>query len=108
MADLRYNHRRAPSGAHVVTLTYDPHTISGRSMPIHVGAEGATAKQAITRAAVALRALSSNPVAAAIMPPGTALAIEAINRLVSSSDIKRTVSRFAGKGARRLARVFGF
>lgn len=78
------------------------------SLPMRVGAEGVNARQALARAAIAMRAIAESPVARAALPPGTAAAIEAIHALATSRNIHRTLRKYGGAGARRLARALGF
>lgn len=94
--------RRTPNGQHVALIRFSA------GPPAHVGAVGASRAQALQRAAVLARQLADSPVFAAVAPPGTGAAIKAIHALATSRDVRRTLSRYAGPGARRLARALKF
>jgi len=99
---------RNTSRGYEARLTWaSPHNRAGE-LPGSVAMVGADPREAILRAATIASALAESPIAQAVMPPGTAAAITAIRRLASSKDLRRTASRFVGKGARRLARALGF
>lgn len=82
--------------------------VTAGELPVSVGADGTTPRQAIARAAILMRELSRSPIAAAVLPPGTELAVEAIRRLATAKDLGRAMRNIGGKGARRLVRALGF
>lgn len=74
-------------------------------LPMSVGAEGRTQREAIARAAIAAKQIAESPVMRALLPPGTTAALSAIEQLAKSPNVRATLERFAGPGARRLARA---
>lgn len=79
-------------------------TVLAGAYPIVLGAEGKSPAQALARAAVIADQLTQSPIFAAVAPPGTMAAIAAIKALASSKDLRRTLRKFGGPGAQRLAR----
>lgn len=73
-----------------------------------VVASGGDEDAAVLRAAEIADKIASNPIFQAVAPPGTAAAIKAVRLLAANKNVRRVVSRFAGPGARRLRKVFGF
>jgi hypothetical protein len=72
--------------------------------PVKVATRGRNKKQALARAAAAANSIASNPLLAAVLPPGTSTAVKAITELaVDPSALKR----FAGPGAKRLVKALG-
>lgn len=71
----------------------------------HVGATGTNRRQALARAAVLARQLTESPIFVAVAPPGTAAAIRAIHAVATSRDVRATLEKYTGRGARRLARA---
>ena len=105
MADgtARWTIKRNPrGGGFIATIEFDA------GPPAHVGAAGSSERQALARAAVLARQLTESPVFAAVAPPGTAAAIRAIHALATSKDVRATLERYTGRGARRLARALKF
>jgi hypothetical protein len=95
--------RRAADGGFVAIIRFrtgdGPHGIAT------VSALGAAEGDAIARAAVLANQLASSPIFNAVAPPGTAAAIRAISAIAKSKDVQRTLSKYAGPGARRLAKA---
>lgn len=99
---VRYRVRKHPAGGHVATIEIP----CGKS-PAVISMGGDNALDAIMRAQKLAEQITSNPVFAAVAPPGTALAVKAIGML-ASNPTARTLGKFAGRGARKLAHLFGF
>lgn len=95
--------RRLPTGEWVAMIRF--RTGDGPYGVATVSGMGAGQSEAITRAAVLANQIASNPVFAAVAPPGTAAAIKAISAIAKSKDVQRTLAKFAGPGARRLAKA---
>lgn len=83
-------------------------TVSAGELPISIGADGVTARQALARAAIVMEQIAQSPIAAAVLPPGTEVAIAAIKRLAKARDVGAALRTIGGKGARRLVRALGF
>lgn len=76
--------------------------------PVAVTTKGRSKSEAIARAATVAQAIVKNPIVAAVLPPGTGLAVEAISRIAKAKDVRAEVARYTGDGARRLAAALGF
>lgn len=72
--------------------------------PVKVATRGRNKKEALARAAAAANSIASNPLLAAVLPPGTPLAVKAITEL---SKDPAAIARFAGPGAKRLVKALG-
>jgi hypothetical protein len=72
--------------------------------PVTVTTRGRSKKQALARAAAAANSIASNPLLAAVLPPGTPTAVKAITALATDPS---SITRFAGPGAKRLAKALG-
>jgi hypothetical protein len=83
-------------------------TVSAGELPISIGADGLTPRQALARAAIVMEQIAQSPIAAAVLPPGTEVAIMAIKRLAKAKNIRGALRNIGGKGARRLVRALGF
>lgn len=103
MADVNYKIRKLADGRVEATLI-----IPAGLAPVEVKTQGRSAQEAVARAASAVTAIVESPVLQAVLPPGSSLAIAAIKKLATSKDIRGALSQFAGPGAKRLAKVFGF
>ena len=77
-------------------------TIPFPGRTVAISTTGRKRVDALLAAATAAKAIASNPLLSAVLPPGTPLAIEAITRIAKSPTAK-TLRRFAGPGAKRLA-----
>lgn len=73
--------------------------------PVAVMAGGGNERQALARAAVVANQIAQSPIFQAVAPPGTGAAIKAISMIAKSKDVQRVMRKFAGPGARRLAKV---
>lgn len=94
--------RRVPQG-YVAIIRF--RTGDGPYGVASVSGMGAGEGEAIQRAAVLANKIASNPIFASVAPPGTAAAIKAISAIAKSKDVQRTLAKYAGPGARRLASV---
>jgi len=74
--------------------------------PVRVMTKGRNKQEAIARAAVAAKAIATNPLLQAVMPPGTGAAVMAITAL-AQSPTAQTLTKFAGPGAKRLVKALG-
>lgn len=83
-------------------------SVSAGELPISIGADGITPRQAIARAAIVMEQIARSPVASAVLPPGTEVAIAAIKRLAKSRNVKQALRNIGGQGARRLVRALGY
>jgi hypothetical protein len=99
----RWTIKRDRNGEFVAIIRFS--AADGGTDDAHVGAVGASRRQALARAAVLARQLTESPVFVAVAPPGTAAAIKAIHALATSKDVRKTLERYTGRGARRLARA---
>lgn len=99
----RWHLKREPNGEYIATIRFS--AADGGVDDAHVGAVGASRRQALARAAVLAKQLTESPVFVAVAPPGTAAAIKAIHALATSRDVRKTLERYTGRGARRLARA---
>lgn len=77
-------------------------------LPMSVAGDGFNPRQALARAAIGAKSIANNPELMAVLPPGTAAAIMAVENLAKARDIGATLARYGGRGAHRLARVLGF
>lgn len=77
-------------------------------LPLSIGAEGTTPREALARAAIAMKTIAASPAARAVLPPGTAAAIAAIHHLSTAPNVRAALANYGGRGARRLARALGF
>lgn len=100
---VTYQTRRVPGG-HVAIVRF--HT--GGPGADTVGASGKSAREALARAAVLANQIASSEVFQAVAPPGTAAAIKAIAALSKAPDPVQLLGKYAGPGARRLARKLKF
>lgn len=94
--------RRVPDG-YVAIVRF--RTGDGPSGIASVSALGAGEADALKRAALLAEQISQSPIFAAVAPPGTAAAIKAISAIAKSPDVKATMRKYVGPGARRLARA---
>ena len=78
---------------------------AGPEGPASVIAGGPGEREALARAAVLAKQIATSPVFQAVAPPGTAAAIQAISELAKSKDLRKALSKYAGPGARRLAKA---
>lgn len=72
--------------------------------PVKVSTRARTKQDAINRAATAAKQIVSNPLLAAVLPPGSGVAVEAITKLATDPS---AITRFAGPGAKRLVKALG-
>lgn len=91
---------RLPGGGWHGSITFDAGTHRAT-----VGADGATQQQALKKAAVLAAELAKSPVLQAVLPPGTAAAIKAVDLIARSKYTRAALQQFAGPGARRLAKA---
>lgn len=83
-------------------------SVSAGELPISIGADGVSPRQAIARAAIVMEQIAQSPIAAAVLPPGTEVAIAAIKRLAKARNLRGALRNIGGKGAHRLVRALGF
>lgn len=77
----------------------------GYLTPITVGAVGGSPAEAVHRAALVAQQIASNPVLAAVLPPGTGVALGKIVSLsgaIRAGRGRQMLAQMAGPGARRL------
>lgn len=105
-ATIAWKVKRAGRGMWSGTITI--RMGEGGDLPMHVVGEGFNPRQALARAAIGAKSIANNPELMAVLPPGTAAAIMAVENLAKARDIGATLARYGGRGAHRLARALGF
>ena len=87
---------------------------TGKYRQVHVKGVGAKKSDAIARAGEMAQAIAKNPVLAAVLPPGSGVAVKAateIARAVASgkaSAVAGVLGTYTGDGAKRLAKWLHF
>lgn len=69
-----------------------------------VSLTGRNRQEAVARAATFAKKAIENPLIASILPPGTPLAVEALEAL-SKSPTAKTLKKYAGPGAKRFVKA---
>lgn len=92
-----------------LVLPYDPRVIPGGAATA-IQAKGADKATALGKAAVLAKQITGNPLVAAILPPGTPAAVEAISALSKSAAVgklEEAAKNFVGPGIERLGKALG-
>jgi len=104
---LQWRMRKLEDGSFLATLQCPDG--KGGAVTVHQRAAGKEA--AIMKAAGLLQAAAENPVAAAVLPPGSAQAIAYAGKLakaVRAGEGAKALARAAGPGAKRLVKALKF
>jgi hypothetical protein len=113
MSHIAFKMRRTPEGFDGMIVV--PHGVcrlpTGEAMPgpLAVKASSKSPTNALAKAANVADALASNPVLAAVMPPGTAVALKATKFLANSAaagKLGSALKKVSGPGAARLIGAF--
>jgi hypothetical protein len=113
MSAIKFKMRRTPQGFDGMIVV--PHGAcrlpSGTTQPgpLAVKASSKNPAAALAKAANVADAIASNPMLAAVMPPGTAVALKATKFLASSAaagKLGSALKRVSGPGAKRLVSAF--
>jgi len=105
-ARISWKVKRAGRGMYTGTITIS--FGDDGELPMSVAGDGFNPRQALARAAIGAKSIATNPELMAVLPPGTAAAIMAVENLAKARDIGATLARYGGRGAHRLARALGF
>jgi len=103
---LQWKLKRVPDG-YLATLQVP--CDGGGALTVHQRAAGKEA--AVMKASALLQAAAENPIAAALLPPGTASAVKYAGQLASAvraGEGAAAVARAVGPGAKRLAKALKF
>lgn len=100
MQNVKARFKRSPDGSSWEGEILIPAPLA----PVKVATKGANKRDAIARAASAAQMITSNPILASVLPPGTGLAVNGLLKLAQNPTAK-TLAKFAGPGAKRLGKA---
>lgn len=86
----------------------------GPHQQVHVKAVGVKKADAFARASEIAQGITENPVLAAVLPPGSGAAVQAVTHIAGAvasgkaSEVASALGKYTGEGAKRLARWLHF
>jgi len=87
---------------------------AGRYKQLHAKGVGVKKADAIARAGAMAESIAENPLLAAVLPPGTGVAVKAASEIASAvasgkaSAVAGVLGKYTGDGAKRLAKWLHF
>lgn len=117
---VKWSMRQLPTGQWEGMITLVPaknishHSLPGKwtkGKPVRLKARSKSKAGALLKAASVANAIANNPILSAALPPGSKVAIKAVNFLAKSAvvgKLEKATGKIVGKGAKRLIKALKF